>query len=195
MLVLILSLSCSHGIKDSALKQIAKTSSINKVRTPVNFIGHWLYQAKKEDLVREIANEFEFLNQDCSVNLQFPEDVYYDRSKANCEEEFVKTQLLSDHPKFDILRINDQYLNIAFYMKDMDWPKKYLVDFSQYPQFISSTNPDLVNDSAKAKWKGIIPGPYLEGYNYSIWYNQELAKELGLEIKQFGMTFEDCLLT
>jgi ABC-type glycerol-3-phosphate transport system substrate-binding protein len=78
-------------------------------------------------------------------------------------------------------------------MKDPDWPRKYLVDFSQYPEFMQNTRPELVNDSAKAKWRGIIPGPYLEGYNYTIWYNKDLAKKMGIEVKQIGMTYDDFL--
>jgi ABC-type glycerol-3-phosphate transport system substrate-binding protein len=75
----------------------------------------------------------------------------------------------------------------------MDWPKKYLVDFSEYPEFMNNTLPSLNNEEAKAKWRGIIPGSSLEGYNYSIWYNRALAKQMGIEVKQFGMTYEDLL--
>ncbi|HEX2935853.1 MAG TPA: ABC transporter substrate-binding protein [Bacteroidales bacterium] len=184
--------SCSHqSEKDN--EAVVLDVGVQQAKTELNFVGHWLYQAKREDMVRELANEFEFLNQDCKVNLKFPEEVYYSRDKANSEEAFVSEQLLSAKPSFDILRINDQYSSIAFYMKDKDWAKKYLVDFSEYPEFINNTKPELVNDEAKAKWNGIIPGPYLEGYNYSIWYNRNLAKEMGIEVKQFGMTFEDLL--
>lgn len=115
--------SCSNGKKvDSNISPVNQLIN-TKATTELNFIGHWLYQAKREDLVREIANEYEFLNQNCKVNLSFPEDVYYSRSQADCEEQFVKNQLLSDHPKYDILRINDAYLKIAFAMNDLDWPK------------------------------------------------------------------------
>jgi len=186
-------ISCSNNSTHEKTLHSVNTIATPQAKTQLNFVGHWLYQAKREDLVREIANEFEFLNQNCKVNLKFPEEIYYSRDKADCEEEFVSKQLLSDKPTFDILRINDAYLKIALYMKDMDWPKKYLVDFSQYSEFIKNTLPNLVNDEAKAKWKGIIPGPSLEGYNYSIWYNKALAKEMGIEIKQFGMTFNDLL--
>ena len=184
--------SCS-GNSLNINKKGEKEISAIKVTTQLNFVGHWLYQAKREDLVREMTNEFEFLNQDCKVNLAFPEDIYYSRSKENCEEEFVAQQLLAEHSKYDIIRINDAYLKIALYMKDPDWAKKYVVDFSQYPDFINNTMPELVNDSAKSKWKGIIPGPYLEGYNYCIWYDRDLAKEVGIDIKQLGMTIEDLI--
>jgi ABC-type glycerol-3-phosphate transport system substrate-binding protein len=195
--VLILSIgifyiSCTEKQSGYDTETFKATTAI-KATTQLNFIGHWLDQAKREDLVKEIANEYEFLNQNCVVNLVFPENVYYDRAKANCEEEFIKSQLLSEQPKYDIIRINDAYASIAQYMNDPDWAKKYLVDFSQYPEFNKYALPELINDSAKAKWKGIIPGPYLEGYNYAIWYNRNLAKEMGLSIKQVGMTFDDLL--
>jgi hypothetical protein len=185
--------SCTNNFNTNVTGSSAKSLVATTAKIKLNVVGHWLYQAKREDLVREIANEYEFLNQDYEVNLKFPEDIYYSRSKADCEEEFVKKQLLSEQSEYDIIRINDQYMKIAFYMNDMDWAKKYLVDFTQYPEFINNTIPELVNDSAKAKWKGIIPGPYLEGYNYTIWYNQVFAKELGISVKQTGMTFDDLL--
>jgi ABC-type glycerol-3-phosphate transport system substrate-binding protein len=185
--------SCSKDDKKKIDGIVTQHVVSQQAKTDLNFVGHWLYQAKREDMVRELANEFEFLNQDCKVNLKFPEDIYYSRDKANCEEAFVSAQLLSEKSSFDILRINDQYSSIAFYMKDKDWAKKYLVDFSQYPEFIDNTKPELVNDEAKAKWGGIIPGPYLEGYNFSIWFNRNLAKEMGIEVKQFGMTYQDFL--
>jgi len=185
--------SCSNSLKNDSKDQSGKVINVQKASIQLNFVGHWLYQAKREDLVREIANEYEFLNQNCKVNLVFPEDIYYSRSKADCEEEFVSQQLLAEHSKYDIIRINDAYLKIALYMKDPDWAKKYLVDFSQYPEFNRDAMPELVNDSAKSKWKGMIPGPYLEGYNYSIWYDRDLAKEIGIQVKQLDMTFEDLL--
>jgi ABC-type glycerol-3-phosphate transport system substrate-binding protein len=192
LLVSVCIISCSgsdNNIDSEALKAISTV----KVTTQLNFVGHWLDQAKREDLVKEMAKEYEFLNQNCSVNLIFPENIYYDRAKLNCEEEFVRDQILSEHPKYDIIRINDSYSGIAAYMNDPDWAKKYLVDFSQYPEFNKYVLPELINDSAKAKWKGIIPGPYLEGYNYAIWYNRALAKEIGITVKQSGMTFDDLL--
>jgi hypothetical protein len=184
--------SCTNET-DNSLSNNDKPKEVTKTTTQLNFIGHWLYQGKRETLVKEFCNEFEFQNQYCAVNLKFPEDVYYSRAKANCEEEFVSQQLLAEKPQYDILRINDQYVSIAAYMKDPDWPKKYLVDFSQYPEFVENTQPELVNDEAKAKWHGIIPGPYLEGYNYAIWYNRELAQKMGIAVKQIGMTFDDFL--
>jgi hypothetical protein len=184
---------CSEDAEKKEILVTGKQISRQPAKTELNFVAHWLYQAKREDMVRELANEFEYLNQDCKVNIKFPEDIYYSRDVVNSEEAFVSQQLLSDHPTYDILRINDQYLNIAYYMKDKDWPKKYLVDFSEYPEFINNTIPGLVNDEAKAKWQGIIPGPYLEGYNYSVWYNRKLAEKMGIQVKQFGMTYEDFL--
>jgi ABC-type glycerol-3-phosphate transport system substrate-binding protein len=182
---------CSSGVNKTEQKKEVKIISNHQPTEELNIIGHWLYQGKRENLVREMTNEFEFRNQNCKVNLKFPEEVYYSRDKVNSEEDFVKSQLLSEHPTFDILRINDAVVKIGIVMHDPDWAKKYLVDFSQFPEFINNTIPELVNDSAKVKWGGIIPGPYLEGYNYAIWYNKNLAQKIGINIKQFGMTFDD----
>jgi len=192
ILLVFLAYSCSSTAKKTNSDQ-SKVKEVTKVTTQLNFVGHWLYQAKREILVREYCTEYEFINQHCAVNLKFPEDIYYSRSKPNCEEEFVSQQLLSDKPQYDILRINDQSISIGLYMKDKNWARKYLVDFSQYPEFMQNSRPELVNEAAKDKWGGIIPGPSLEGYNFSIWYNKKLAKKLGIEVKQIGMTFDDLL--
>jgi hypothetical protein len=95
--LIIISFSCNSVNNDSSSNS-AKPKVVTKATTQLNFIGHWLYQAKREMLVREFCTEFEFQNQECTVNLKFPEDVYYSRTKANSEEEFVAQQLLSDKP-------------------------------------------------------------------------------------------------
>jgi ABC-type glycerol-3-phosphate transport system substrate-binding protein len=42
-----------------------------------------------------------------------------------------------------------------------------------------------------ANWNGMIPGPYLEGQYWALWFNKKVAEKVGIEIKQFGMTFDD----
>jgi len=62
-------MSCSEGSKDVSLNKSEKKTTEGK--TELNFIGHWLYQGKREDLVREMANEFEFTNQNYYVAFSF----------------------------------------------------------------------------------------------------------------------------
>ncbi len=164
-----------------------------KAKKTINIIGHWLNEGKREKLMRELVNEFEFLNQDYTINLAFPEQLYFDRSKKNSELEFNSKVITAQQADWDIIRINNGYSEQADYMKDPMWSKEYLVDLSQYPEFVNNTIPELTSDSSKKRWKGMIPGPFLEGYNWTIWYNQTLAKTLGINVKQIGMTYDDLL--
>ena len=171
----------------------SKVLAIQQTTKHLNIVGHWLHEGKRENLIRDLANEYEFLNQDCKVNFVFPENIYWDRSKPNCELEFIAKVITSDKPEWDVIRkINDNSEQVRF-MKDPLWAKRYLVDFSEIQEFRDNTIPELLSDSVKQQWQGVIPGPFLEGFNWAIWYNQGFAKEIGLNIKQFGMTFEDLL--
>jgi ABC-type glycerol-3-phosphate transport system substrate-binding protein len=192
--LLLFILSCSnkrnnndHG--QNYNKSIAKDSNVKTL----NFIGHWMNEGRRAIFVRELANEFEFLNQDYKVNLVFPEQLYWNRDDPRCEAKYLEKVFKSDTSKWDIIRINNEYYTIADYLNDPDWAKKYLVDFSEIPEFRAHTNPDLLSQTNKDFWKGIIPGPFLEGYNWSLWYNKELAKEIGIRIKQFNMTADDII--
>lgn len=169
--------------------------NITPIANPVklNIVGHWLTEGKKEKLIRELANEFEFTHQEYSVNLVFPEKIYWDRNDSYSEQKFVKKCITADKSDWDVIRINNAYKTTADYMNDPDWAKKYLVDFSEIPEFRKNTLPELVSDSAKESWKGTVPGPSLEGFNWLIWYNKRLAKEIGINVKQFGMTFDDLI--
>ena len=184
---------CTQNQYADSEGQSNKTLIAQNVTTRLNIVGHWLHEGKRENLIRDLANEFEFLNQDCKVNLVFPEDIYYSRSKKDCELEFIAKAITSDKPEWDVIRkVNDNSEQVE-YMKDPFWAKKYLVDFKEIKEYRDNTMPELLSDTFNKQWKGIIPGPFLEGFNWTIWYNQAFAKELGLNIKQFGMTFDDLL--
>ncbi len=187
-------ISCLNNEKNynNNIKSGNLNSTQNTVKT-LKVIGHWLNEGKRENLVREFANEFEFLNQDYRVNLVFPEQIYWTRTDANCEAKYLKKVFTSDTSSWDVIRINNEYYTIANYMNDPDWAKKYLVDFSDIPEFKAHTNPDLLTQANKDFWKGIIPGPFLEGYNWFLWFNRDVAKEIGIDIKQFGMTADDII--
>jgi len=172
--------------------QIEGYRTIQKVEpVTLNLIGHWYDEGKKEQLMKELINEFEFINQDVKINMKFPEQIYFDRRKYNIEIQFNSRIVISDKPEWDIIRFNNEYYKVADSLKDPDWTKKYLVDFSEIPEFKKTTRPELLSDTIKAKYGGIIPGPFIDGYNYSFWCNTEVAKKVGIEVKQFDMTNED----
>ncbi|MDA3890577.1 MAG: extracellular solute-binding protein [Salinivirgaceae bacterium] len=169
------------------LATVSKTEAQKQVR----FIGQWLNEGKREKLVRDFVREYEFENQDVDIILEFPEDVFLNGDNPKDNETFVAEILEKEKPEWDIIRINNQYNEITAICGDSLWPQKHLVDFSAYPQFRRNTMPSLLSEEVKDFWKGIIPGPFLEGQYYALWSNNKAAQKVGIEIKQVGMTIED----
>ncbi len=191
VIIIFISTACANN---SSFGNLEGAKSLQKVdAVQVNFIGHWFNEGKKELLLKELINEFEFTNQDIKVYMKFPEDVYFDRRKDNSEFLFNAGAVTAAKPEWDIIRINNECPRVAKILKDPDWTKKYLVDFSEIPEFRKNTRPELLSDTVKALYGGIIPGPFIDGYNWVLWVNSEVAKKIGIDIKQFDMTFEDFL--
>lgn len=170
--------------------------SIGKVVTPkdtINFIGHWLGEGEREKIVIDIAREYEFSHQDTYVNLKFPDEVYLDRSDPLSNQKFVASIVKKEKPEWDIIMINNEYQTIADMNKNPNWANEALVDFSEMPEFKNNTMKSLISDSIKRIWGGIIPGPFIEGVNWSVWCNNEVAKKIGVTVKQTNMTYDDLL--
>ena len=69
----------------------------------VNWMGHWLHEDLRETLVREIAKEFEFENDDIILNLKFPQEIMGVRSKPLVAKHIAETDRLIQH-SFSILK-------------------------------------------------------------------------------------------
>jgi ABC-type glycerol-3-phosphate transport system substrate-binding protein len=180
--------SCTRS-DESSTGKIIKEQTAEPVT--VNFIGHWYKEGKREDLVRNFVREYGLKNQNVSINLKFPEEVFYNREDLQSNQKFVARILKQEKPEWDIVRINGEYQEIMLQIGDPDWPRKYLVDFSEIKEFRDGTLPELLTDEAKKAWNGVIPGPYIEGQFWALWCNKKVAQKLGIEIKQYGMTFDD----
>jgi ABC-type glycerol-3-phosphate transport system substrate-binding protein len=167
-----------------------KLDEINYSDT-INFVGHWLNEGAREDFVRNIARVYEFENQNIKVNLKFPEEIYYDPNDRQSNEKYTARVIEEGLTNWDILRINGEYQEVTALLNDPDWAKKYMVDFSQIEEFRQGTIPELLTEEAKAEWNGVIPGPYVEGQYWAVWTNKAVAEKIGIEVKQFGMTFND----
>jgi len=168
--------------------------SPNGARETINWMGHWYKADKRYDLVLEIKRHFEFLNQDTKVNLQFPEQIVRTNNKV------VVAHLIAEmirHKQYDwdiVWMDNLIYQFVADELKDPFWGRKFLVDFKEVPGFIQAEKPFIIEDPAyRNQTGGIFVGPYIEGYYYALYYNRDLAAKIGLQIKPFGMTFEDLL--
>jgi ABC-type glycerol-3-phosphate transport system substrate-binding protein len=188
LLVAFLFAGCNHNDID-----LSNSKPLEKIeqKTTINFIGHWLGEGKRENLVRNFAREYEFLHQNIRINLKYPEEIYYDKLDRACNQKYNSKVVANGITDWDILRINGEYSEVKNILNDADWAKKYLVDFSGIEEFREGTIPELLNEDAKAEWNGIIPGPWLEGQYWAMYCNKKVAKKLGIEVKQFGMTFDD----
>ncbi len=168
--------------------------SPNGAQNTINWMGHWYKADKRYDLVREIKRHFAFLNQDTKINLQFPEQIVGTNNKV------VVAHLIAEmirHKNYDwdiVWMDNIIYQFVADELNDLFWGRKYLVDFEKIPGFIQTEKPFIIEDPAyRNQTGGILVGPYIEGYYYALYYNRDLAAKMGIEVKPFGMTFEDLL--
>ncbi len=189
-LSVVLLVSCHRSQQPETITTIEHKTLTQSIK-PLNFIGQWMGEGRRETIIRDYVRDYGFLHQEVNINLKFPEEIGYDRYQIGSVTNFIESVLLQDVPEWDIILINDEYDNIAMKMGDRDWARKYLVDFSTYPELVKNTIPEIDLEKVKAKWGGIIPGPFLEGQFWALWCNTQVTKKLGIEVKQKGMTFDD----
>jgi len=182
--------SCTNKTSITSGKLITKDNEVTK---QINFVGQWMGEGNRELLIRDYVRQYEFLNQDVSVNLMFPEDIGFNRYSTIETHQFIGNVLNSDNPEWDVLLLNDDVEGLSNYMKNKNWASDNLVDFSQYPELTNNTIPEIDLVKIKKRWGGIIPGPFLEGQYWALWTNKNVTQKLGIEVKQYGMTFDDFL--
>ncbi len=163
-------------------------------RNTVNWMGHWYKADKRYDLVLEIKRSFSFLNQEIKVNIQFPEQIFRTNDKVVVARHIAK-MIKSKQFDWDIVWLdNIIYQFVAEELNDSFWGRKYLVNFEEVPGFIQSQKPFIIEDPGyRNQTGGVIVGPFIEGYYYALYYNQNLAKKIGLHVDPFGMTFDNLL--
>jgi ABC-type glycerol-3-phosphate transport system substrate-binding protein len=188
LFVLAISFSnCTNNSQQNNTSEISNQQKKNK-QVEIKFVGQWLGQGDRERLVREFVKEYNFLNQDIKVILKFPEEIFNDQRGQKVLAKWNEKQMKAEKSEYDIIMINNDVETI---IDDPEWAKKYLVDFSEIEEFRNNTIDGLLTDSLKNVWHGIIPGPLIEGFYYALWCNNTIAKKLGLEVKQMGMTLTD----
>jgi len=180
---------CSHKqITNSAGNLQSRDITKLNSRTEINWIGQWVGEGDKEKFIRELANEYEFRNQEVKVNLKFKDDLY----KEESETDFILTQIQKPVADYDILvRVHIHYHAIAEKLHDNNWGEKYLIDFSKMPDFMDSHKPFIHSKLYSGQYGQMHFGPYNEGQLAALFVNTEVAKKMGISVKQFGMTFDD----
>jgi hypothetical protein len=189
LLIVLFLISCKKNYNN--LSDNNKTLTKEDQIVQLNFIGHWKNEGTREKLVCEVANEFEFINQDIKINLKFPEELY--NADDSLEIRFIIKQIQLPTAEWDIIRIKEHYYAIAKILNDPDWGEKYLIDFSKIPAFLDLHQSFINSELVKKRTGNICTGSYNEGFYWAIYTNTEVAKKIGIEVKQYDMTFEDLL--
>ena len=185
--------SCGEQGVETFEKKVT-SYDVDKTKTRLNWIGHWLNENDRELMVREIAKEFSIRNPDIDLNFKFPQNIRGYRSKRDMAKLYSQ-MIRTDNYYWDVIWLDDQsYQYVADELQDPNWGPKYLIDFGQVPGF-KKTQKDFIFDNPiwAAQTGGIIVGPMVEGYYHAIFYNKDVADRVGIKIKDIGMTFDDLL--
>ena len=161
----------------------------------LNWMGHWLTDHDRETLLREIFQDFKLRNPDIDVNLKYPHQIMGFRSREKTGK-YIAQMITSGNFEWDIVWMDDViYQFVAEELNDSRWGEKYLVSFEDVEGFNQTQKSFIIDDPVFRKQTGgIIVGPHIEGYYYVIYYNKDVAEKIGIEVKQYGMTFNELLM-
>ncbi|HPR82338.1 MAG TPA: ABC transporter substrate-binding protein [Pontiellaceae bacterium] len=160
----------------------------------LRWMGHWEGEGLREQLVREVLDDFTFENQNIRVQFKFSADVLQEKSQS-AEAAFLADMIRSGNITWDVVWMDALiYRKVAVLLNDPDWGRKYLVDFAEVPGFKETQKPFLVDGpDCHKQTGGVFTGPYIEGFFYALWYNTEVAAALGLQIREEEMSADDLL--
>ena len=187
-LFLIISI-CSCSNADKSTKETNKVEQI-KYSSHLNWLGHYNADEKsRHRLIKEVEREFKLRNQEIELKLTFPKELYTNENQADSIASFIKTGTY----KFDIIEMDPAwYQAIGQKLKNPDWGRKYLVDFSAFDWFKESHKEIIYyNKQIKESTGNIMPSPYIEGIYFSLWMNTKVLSQIGGTLKQFGMNTND----
>ncbi|NOU36076.1 MAG: carbohydrate ABC transporter substrate-binding protein [Kiritimatiellaceae bacterium] len=161
---------------------------------PLRWMGHWKNEGLREKLVLDVLDDFKFQNQEIPVQFAFAADILPEKSQK-AEAEFLADMIRSGEITWDVVWLDASiYRHVAVLLKDPDWGRKHLVDFSEVPGFKETQKPFLVEGTnCHQKTGGVFVGPYIEGFFYALWYNAAVAEKLGIKIREEEMTAENLL--
>jgi ABC-type glycerol-3-phosphate transport system substrate-binding protein len=161
-------------------------------------MGHWYGEGKKELLVREMVREFSLLNQDIQIQLEFPNQIFSTVPEAElyfAECDSIQGMIEQNKWPYDILFCDqERYKKVGQQINDLNWGKKYLVDFSEELWFKDAHKSGLIEAMGlKERYGGIMPGPVIEGITNIMFVSEYVEKLLGIKVNDLDMTFSDFL--
>ncbi len=162
----------------------------------LNWVAQWLGEEMREQLVREVAKEFVFLYPDVELNIEFARTLPNEgknhkwKSAYKIVEMVNSGDITADVVFLDVII----YAHVAELLNDPHWGEKHLIDVSDLPWFRKSQKDFILSSPYyKEQTGGIFIGPYIEGFFTCLWQNQEVARQIGVAIKDRNMTLDDFL--
>jgi ABC-type glycerol-3-phosphate transport system substrate-binding protein len=170
--------------------------SSNNGRKEIKWLAQWYGEGKKETLIREIARDFAFINQDYNVVIEFPHEMLKISSHAPSYLGTIDTivkMVNSNTWPYDLMLCDSYiYQQISKRVNDSTWGNKYLVDFKDEKWFIDAHKQGLLNTSdINTLYHGFAPGAFIEGIWNLLYVSSEVEKKLGIKVKDYDMSIDD----
>lgn len=190
---LLVNWGCNHN------KEIEKEkadTTVQNVSLKMRWLAQWYGEGKKELLIKELAREFSFLNQNVEIEIEFPHEMLKmnpGSSKFLPVVDSITNMVKQNEWPYDIMLCDaDIYNNVAIKLNDPYWGKKFLVDFINEPWFTGNHKDNLFKTSNYTdKFGGIAPGAYIEGIWKLMYVSSEVEKKLGIKVKLTDMNTSD----
>ena len=194
VLLILFLIGCADNDEQTVQKRNDFKGTPKQTEKRLNWIGHWCTEHDRELLVKEVAQDFELMNPDINVNLKDSIQIMSSRG-PEITGKFIADMIKSGNIEWDVVRMNQFiYQQVAEQLDDPSWGEKHLVNFEEVEGFKQTQKSFIIDDPVYRKQTGgILVGPYIEGYYMAIFYNKDVAEKMGIEIKQYNMTFEDLL--
>ena len=194
VLFILLMVGCADNDEPTVQKRDDFKGTSKQTEKRLNWMGHWLHEHDRAILVKEVAQNFELMNPDINVNLKGSRQIMSSRG-PEITGTFLADMIKSGNIEWDVVRMNQFiYQHVAEQLDDPNWGEKHLVNFEEVEGFKQTQKSFIIDDPVyRNQTGGILVGPYIEGYYMAIFYNKDVAEKMGIEIKQYNMTFEDLL--
>ena len=148
----------------------------------LNWIAHWLGEEKREQLVMEVAKEFQFLYPHIELHIEFAKTLQNEGKNYKWKSSYKIAEMIkSGDINADVVFLDPiVYSHVAELLDDHHWGEKHLLDVSDLPWFQQSQKDFILNSPYyREQTGGLLVGPYIEGFFTFLWQNQEVAKKIG----------------
>jgi ABC-type glycerol-3-phosphate transport system substrate-binding protein len=187
-------IACNKEAGNDIQKNVFHSNPNGQIK--IRWLAQWFGEGKKETLIREIAREFSFLNQDCDVVIEFPYQMTKTdptRSTFLLTTDSIIKMIASNTWPYDLM-LCDAYLyqRIGDSIKDRNWGSIYLENFIHEPWFIDAHKDGLFKTGLYTDvFGGIAPGAYIEGVWDLLYVSSETENKLGIKVKAHDMNMDD----